>query len=317
MTAGTISLLTFVTVTLCVLGAAGVIGDLFLKERGRVNERFRQALRDDLRARAQSSPLFKDLRTLPAGEMLPTESLFHKVQTWIDQSGYAIQLYQLALLSTAAGLLAWVVVAAVMGSLLLATCVAFAAAVTPWACLHVARNRRRARLCEQLPEVFEVMSRAIRVGQTVQAAFQVIGNDFPGPVAQEFAYCYEQQHLGISQEAALRDLARRMPIMELRIFAVALIINVAPQNLADRTGLEEMRSLTTFVQHALKFGSTMSDALRQMSDMLRTQREQRVEERAHRAAVLILLPTLLFIFPTVFVVLVGPAVIQIQRALLK
>jgi len=53
MTAATITLLTFVTVTLCVLGAAGVITDLFLKERARVNERFREALRDELRERAQ------------------------------------------------------------------------------------------------------------------------------------------------------------------------------------------------------------------------------------------------------------------------
>jgi tight adherence protein B len=275
MTAATITLLTFVTVTLCVLGAAGVITDLFLKERARVNERFREALRDELRERAQSSPLFKDLRFLPSGDVLPNESLWRQLQTWIDQSGYGLQIYQVALLSVAAGLLVWVVIAVVIQSMLLATCMAIATAAAPWVFLHCARNRRRTILCQQLPEVFEVMSRAIRVGQTVQSAFQLVGNDFPPPVSQEFAYCYEQQHLGISQEAALRDLARRMPIMELRIFAVALIIN-------SRTGgnlAELLLKLATLIRKRL----TLAGRIKALTGEGRMQ-----------ALVLALLPVILF-----------------------
>ncbi len=69
------------------------------------------------------------------------------------------------------------------------------------------------------------MSRVLRVGQTTQSAFQVIANDFPTPIAEEFSQSFEQQHLGVSFEVALRDLARRTGIMEMHIFVVALIVN--------------------------------------------------------------------------------------------
>lgn len=155
--------------------------------------------------------------------------------------------------------------------------------------------RRAKQLRKSLPDFLDLLVTCVEGGMSVQAAF--------GEVAKELSVAHpilSSEFLVVQREV---EIGRN--------------VDVALQNLADRTGLDELRSLTTYVQHALKIGSTMSDALRQLSDMLRTQREQRAEEQAHRAAVLILLPTLMFIFPTVFVVLVGPAVIQIQRALLK
>jgi tight adherence protein C len=83
---------------------------------------------------------------------------------------------------------------------------------------------------------------------------------------------------------------------------------------ATRTQYEGVRTLCTFVREAQRFGTNLSQALRLHSDMLRSQREQAAEEMAQKAAVKILLPTLLLIFPAIFVVLVGPALIQIQEA---
>ncbi|MCA1481563.1 type II secretion system F family protein, partial [Bradyrhizobium sp. NBAIM08] len=81
------------------------------------------------------------------------------------------------------------------------------------------------------------------------------------------------------------------------------------------TALDELRTLCTFVGQAAKFGTTMADAVAQLAIVLRSQREHRAEEMAQQAAVKILFPTLLFIFPTVFVVLAGPAAIQIRESL--
>lgn len=89
----------------------------------------------------------------------------------------------------------------------------------------------------------------------------------------------------------------------------------ALEHLADRTGLEELRMVCTFVSQAKKFGTTMADAVGQLAVVLRNQREHRAEELAQQAAVKILFPTMLFIFPTVFVVLAGPAAIQIRDSL--
>ncbi len=84
--------------------------------------------------------------------------------------------------------------------------------------------------------------------------------------------------------------------------------------MSDRTGVDEARALASFVEQSQRFGSEMGSALRELSDMLRFQREQRAEELAQQASVKILIPTLLFIFPTIFVALAGPAALQIQQS---
>lgn len=84
--------------------------------------------------------------------------------------------------------------------------------------------------------------------------------------------------------------------------------------MSDRTGVEEAKALASFVEQSQRFGSEMGSALRELSDMMRFQREQRAEELAQQASVKILIPTLLFIFPTIFVALAGPAALQIQQS---
>jgi tight adherence protein B len=69
-----------------------------------------------------------------------------------------------------------------------------------------------------------MVSRAVRAGQTVPAALQIIAEDFDPPISTEFRQCYEQQNLGMSRESALRALASRTGIMELQIFVVALLV---------------------------------------------------------------------------------------------
>jgi len=101
----------------------------------------------------------------------------------------------------------------------------------------------------------------------------------------------------------------------LREIELGSSLDCALHQLAARTGLDELRTLRSFVQQTTKLGTTITDAMEQMADMLRMQREQRAEEMAQKAAVKILFPTLLFIFPTVFVVLAGPAAIQIKDTL--
>ena len=68
------------------------------------------------------------------------------------------------------------------------------------------------------------MSRVVRAGQTMSQALQAVADEFAQPVAAEFAYCYEQQNLGLSAEAALRDLARRTGLLEVKIFVLAILV---------------------------------------------------------------------------------------------
>jgi len=85
------------------------------------------------------------------------------------------------------------------------------------------------------------------------------------------------------------------------------------QDLGNRTGVEDLRSLASLLIQADKFGSGVAQALRVQSESMRIKRQQIAEEKAAKTAVKLIFPLVLFIFPGVFVVLVGPAAIQMAR----
>ena len=91
----------------------------------------------------------------------------------------------------------------------------------------------------------------------------------------------------------------------------------ALRHLADRTGIEDIQSFVTMLIQTDRFGTAIADALRIHSDTLRTKRRQRAEEAAAKTAIKMLFPLVFFIFPALFVVILGPAVIQVIETLGK
>jgi tight adherence protein C len=88
-------------------------------------------------------------------------------------------------------------------------------------------------------------------------------------------------------------------------------------DLGVRTGVDDVRSLAAILIQADRFGSSIAQALRVQSDSMRTRRKQLAEEKAAKTAVQLIFPLVLFIFPGIFVVLVGPAAISIMKTMLK
>jgi tight adherence protein C len=88
-------------------------------------------------------------------------------------------------------------------------------------------------------------------------------------------------------------------------------------DLGVRTGVDDVKSLAAILIQADRFGASIAQALRVQSDSMRTRRRQIAEEKAAATAVKLIFPLVLFIFPAIFVVLVGPAAIQIQKNLLS
>jgi tight adherence protein B len=197
------------------------------------------------------------------------------MQLWSEQSGLKASLGALGAMSVgaaAAGLVGgWTCVNAAAGLVF-----ALAGAAMPWLYVEVRRKQRVWQLTLQLPDAFDAMSRALRVGQTTTAAFQRVAQDFQSPVRDEFAYCWEQQHLGIATDVSLRDLARRSGILEMQIFAVALI----------------MAGVT---------GANLAELLSKLSGLIRTRIKLRAKVRAltgesrMQAVVLSVLPLIIFI----------------------
>ncbi|KLU04822.1 Flp pilus assembly protein TadB [Rhodopirellula islandica] len=118
----------------------------------------------------------------------------------------------------------------------------------PFVFLFAKQNARNQQLSRQLPEVFQLISRAVRSGQTVTSALQMIAEDCPSPIREEFALCYEQQELGMWRELAFRKLAERNQVMELRIFVVALLV----QNRSGGDLVELLDNLSKMVTKRLR-----------------------------------------------------------------
>jgi tight adherence protein C len=90
----------------------------------------------------------------------------------------------------------------------------------------------------------------------------------------------------------------------------------ALRNLSIRTGVEEVDGFVSMIIQAERFGTSIAQALRVHADMLRTRRRQKAEEAAAKIALKLLFPLIFFIFPSLMLVLMGPAMIQIYRVLL-
>lgn len=151
--------------------------------------------------------------------------------------------------------------------------------------------RRHAILNRSLPDALDLLVTCVEGGLSLESALQRVTEELrtAHPVlAGEMSVVQKQIEFGATPDAALR-------------------------NFAERTDLESLGSLSTLLEQTRRFGTSLADALRLQAETLRADREQRAEELAQKAAVKILFPTLLFIFPTIFVVLVGPAAIQLHE----
>jgi tight adherence protein C len=151
---------------------------------------------------------------------------------------------------------------------------------------------RHTALRRSLPDFLDLMNVCLEAGLSLQETIRRVNEEL------QFAHPILAYELEIVQ----RDID------------LSCSIDQALRRFAVRTDCEGVRTLSTFIRESQRFGTQITDALRNHADMLRSQREQLAEENAQKAAVKILLPTLLLIFPAIFVVMVGPAVIQVQEA---
>lgn len=132
---------------------------------------------------------------------------------------------------------------------------------------------------------------------------------------------------GLGMDAAInrvaRDSARNSPLLSQEFYLTALEIRAgagrvsALKNMALRTNIEDLKGFVSMLVQADKFGTSIADSLRIQSEMMRIKRMQRAEEKAAKIPVKMLLPLILFIFPVLMIVLIGPAVIQMSSLLGK
>lgn len=214
---------TFIAAIIAGSAIMALLLDVCSRNSARIRSRLRESHEHYLPAQ-NSGTLFKDFGQLAPDMAPPLPGLWNRFQDLIAQAGLPVSAHQVlagilgiscscALVAGIASGAWWAAMLAGMSTILLSI-----------VSLNVRSQRRRDRLCRQLPEAFDLMSRAIRAGQTMSGAFQIVARDLQPPLSIEFNYCYEQQNLGRPPDLALRDMARRTGVLELQMFVVAMLV---------------------------------------------------------------------------------------------
>ncbi len=214
-----------------------LIADVLEANRQRVRKRLEEELQLRRRERARHSMQHQKIleaATEGLADLGNNATIWQRFARLAEESGVNVSPAQLVGLSAATALAAVLLVGVLFGKWTLAVLVGLPAAAVPLLYVWILRARRLEKLLSQLPDAFDLMSRTLRAGQTTSQALQTVADEFSPPIADEFGYCYDQQNLGLSPEAALRDLARRTGLLELKIFVLALMIHrQTGGNLAD------------------------------------------------------------------------------------
>jgi tight adherence protein C len=146
--------------------------------------------------------------------------------------------------------------------------------------------KRQEQLRTALPDVLDTLTICVEAGQGFDAALAQVARNGKGPMAGEAARVLQEMRIGKSRGEALRAMSGRTSVPELRGFASA-------------------------VTHASELGVPVGQVLREQAREMRTRRRQRAEELAQKVPIKILFPTLFCLFPALFVVILGPGVINI------
>jgi tight adherence protein C len=245
--------------------------------RPAIRERFEQAL----------DPLSRALPISP--------SEVSQTRLWLIQAGYRsaqhLTIYRGSrVLFAAIGFLGVFLFTGFDSPLLLLGMTAFGFFIPRFLLKKKLKERQR-RIRIGLPDGLDLTVICVEAGLSLDQAMMRVGDDL------------RHAHPELSQEFHLFDLETRAgkPRVE------------ALRNLAERTGVDDLRSLVATLIQTDRFGTSVAQALRVHSDSLRTERRQRAEEQAAKTTVKMIIPLVLFVMPSLIFVTVGPAVIQLMH----
>lgn len=150
-------------------------------------------------------------------------SKYFNIRAFLQQADTQLSPSRFFLVSVIAAIIGMVIVAVCRVPIYLAPLGAIMG-VTPWIWFLMKRNRRLAHFARQLPEALELISRALRAGHSLASGFKLVADELGGPIAVEFERCYEAQNLGVPLEEAIDEMTVRVPNLDLRFFATAVIL---------------------------------------------------------------------------------------------
>jgi tight adherence protein C len=158
--------------------------------------------------------------------------------------------------------------------------------------LYNAALKRQVRIQVALPDALDMLTVCVEAGLGFDAALSHIARDTEGPFAAECARALQEMQIGSPRDKALRAMA-------------------------DRTTVSELRAFTFAIAQASELGIPIAKVLHEQASEMRIKRRQRAEEKAQKLPVKILIPLITCLLPAMFVVIIGPGAIQIVQVLFK
>lgn len=151
-------------------------------------------------------------------------------------------------------------------------------------------TKRRRQIEQQLPDVLDLLSICVEAGLGFEQAINHVISNIKGSLIDELTVTYREMTMGRTRKDALILLGERCNVEEIQTFVSALV-------------------------QAGQLGIPMKNVLRSQADAMRQARKAKIQEKSMKVSVKILIPMVLFIFPVIFIVLLGPAIIRIMKAL--
>ncbi|MEA4823328.1 MAG: type II secretion system F family protein [Clostridiaceae bacterium] len=150
-------------------------------------------------------------------------------------------------------------------------------------------KRRKEQILRELPDVMDLLVVSVEAGLGFDAAIKRLSTKSRAVVLTELMGAVKDVQMGVSRKISMKEMADRCDVRELTTFVTALI-------------------------QAEQLGVSMKTVLVAQADRVREERRQRVKEKAQKAPIKMMMPTVMFIFPVMFIILLGPAVMSIIAA---
>ncbi|MES4792072.1 MAG: type II secretion system protein [Chloroflexota bacterium] len=149
-------------------------------------------------------------------------------------------------------------------------------------------RRRQKEIWKSLPDAFDLITASVEAGLGIDAAFTRVIEKVKGPFAEELTRTMREVQMGRARRDAFLDMA-------------------------ERTGVDELRQLVNAIVQAEAMGISIGGVIRVQTGVIRTKRRQRAEEAAFKAPIKMVFPLVFFIFPAIMIVIGGPAIIQLKN----
>lgn len=184
-------------------------------------------------------------------------------------------------------LLAAIILGLIARNLMLGLFMIILAIYLPDFYLKTNQKKRQEAIIRSLPDILDLLSVSVEAGLGFDAALQKVVEKTRGPLTLEFEKTLQEINIGKPRREALRDMQTRVNVDDVTTFLGSVI-------------------------QADQLGVSITNVLKIQSKQVRENRKMRAEEKAQKAPIKILIPLVLFIFPTIFIVLLGPAMIQLM-----